>query len=73
MLLCSVKRISGGDPDTPRLQDSLTVFIKDGIGRLNIYAGDRSGNEKWQPERIEVQPIAIFPAVVITSHAVQEP
>ena len=73
LLLCSVKRIAGGDPENTRTDDSTTsVVIKDGIGRMSIYGGYRTSGEKWEPEKIEVRPIAIFNSIAINGEAVQE-
>jgi hypothetical protein len=51
ILLCSVKRVSGGDPEYPREDDdSAEVIIRDGIGRLHIYGATaqapKNGNRK---------------------------
>jgi hypothetical protein len=73
LLLCSVKRLAGGDPEETRTDDDTTlVIIKDGIGRISIFGGYRASGEKWEPEKIEVRPIAIFNSIAINGEAVQE-
>jgi hypothetical protein len=73
LLFCSVKRLAGGDPENTRPGDDVTsVFIRDGIGRLKEGGGYRTKDEKWEPEKIEVKPFALFNAVVINGEATQE-
>ena len=73
LLLCSVKRLAGGDPENTRTDDDTTlVIIKDGIGRISIYGGFRGSGEKWEPEKIEVRPIAIFNAIALRGEEAQE-
>ena len=73
MLFCSVKRLSGGDPEHTRKDDDLAaVFIHDGMGRLRESGGYRSKDEKWEAEKIELRPEVVFIGTPIVSTAVQE-
>ena len=73
LLLCSVKRLSGGDPDNPRKNDSVTVvYGHDGRGRLDETGGYRSKDEKWEPEKIELRPEAVFVGISAVGASVQE-
>jgi hypothetical protein len=73
LLICSVKRLSGGDPENIRkADDRTTVYIHDGMGRLAESGGFRGKDEKWEPERIEVRPDVAFIGTPILGAAVQE-
>lgn len=73
LLFCSVKRLSGGDPESTRKADDFTtVYIHGGMGRLAESGGYRSKDEKWEPERIEVRPEVVFIGTPIVGTAVQE-
>jgi hypothetical protein len=73
LLLCSVKRLAGGDPENTRADDDTTfVIVRDGIGRYRESGGYRTSNEKWEPEKIEIRPIALFDAITINGEAAQE-
>jgi hypothetical protein len=73
LLVCSVKRLSGGDPEhTRKADDTTAVYIHDGMGRLSESGGFRGKDEKWEPERIEVRPQVAFIGTPIVGTAVQE-
>jgi hypothetical protein len=73
LLVCSVKRIGGGDPEHRRIDDWFELLvIRDGFGRIDIQGGYRPPSEKWEPERIELRPVAVFSGVTINAEPVQE-
>lgn len=74
----SVKRLKGGDPNTPRANQQLTglfsgpneassrvaiVAIDRGVGQLEISGGFRAKAESWEPEEIEIVPVALLPLI----------
>lgn len=73
LLMCSVKTVSGGDPENSRKSDDVTaVYIHDGMGRLSESGGYKGKDEKWEPEKIEVRPQVVFVGTPVTAAAVQE-
>ena len=73
LLFCSVKRLSGGDPEHTRKDDALTaVFIHNGMGRLTESGGLKSKDDKWEAEKIEVRPEVVFIGTPVVGTAVQE-
>ena len=73
ILLCSVKRLAGGDPENTRSDDDTSlVIIRDGIGRYKEGGGYRGKDEKWDAEKIEIRPIALFNGMQINGEAAQE-
>jgi hypothetical protein len=73
LLFCSIKRLSGGNPEEPRKADVFTaVFIHNGMGRLTESGGIKSKGETWEAEKIEVRPEVVFIGTPIVRTAVQE-
>jgi hypothetical protein len=72
-VICSVRRIGGGNPEGRKEADDLTVVIvRDGIGKLEVYGGDRGKRDNWEPERIEVRPISVVVGIPIDGTPVRE-
>lgn len=74
-VLFSVKRLSGGDPESPRdATDIALVFIRDGVGELEESGGYKikSSPPSWAAEVIEIAPLAVIPLVPIAGNAVRE-
>lgn len=66
LVLVSISRISGGDPDAPRdPNDYLPVIVRGGVGDLSIYGGFRLPSEKWEPEKIELRIFGAIPAITV--------
>jgi hypothetical protein len=58
LVLYSVRRLSGGDPDAPRpANDYVTVLVQRGLGEIRESGGFRWSTETWEPEKIELTPI----------------
>src|SRR3712207_6295628 len=63
MVLYTVRRLSGGDPDSPRDDNDLGVaFVLNGAGDVEISGGYRTKGigtvvkaETWDPEKIEIR------------------
>ena len=54
-----VRRLSGGDPTSPREPNALAcAIVMNGVGDLDLYAGLRSSADSWEPEKIELTPHA---------------
>jgi hypothetical protein len=71
-VLFAVKRIAGGDPEDPRTSDDFVlVFVRDGVGEVEESGGYRTASEKWEPEQIELTPIAVVPLIPISGPAVR--
>jgi hypothetical protein len=72
-LLYSVKRLSGGDPGHTRKKEDFTlVFVRDGIGELSESGGYRTSAEKWEPEQVELAPLALVPIVSISGAPIRQ-
>lgn len=79
-VLFAVRRISGGDPDIQRANpDYVSVYVINGIGKFESYAGMRSKplredqhSETWLPEKIEVQAIGYQEIRAVESRAVSD-
>ena len=72
-LLCSVKRVLGGDPENTRPADEVIgVYIHNGIGRLVVMGGYKTKDERWDPEKIEVRPQLVFVGTPAQGSAAQE-
>lgn len=72
-VLFTVKRISGGDPGSTRGADeNALVSMSGGIGEFAVGGGYRTSAEKWEPEKIEITPVAIIPAAPIKGTSVRE-
>jgi hypothetical protein len=73
MLFCSVKRLSGGDPERPRKDDAFAVvFIHNGLGKFSESGGSKTHSEQWEPEKIEVRPEVVFVGTPVEGTAAQE-
>ena len=73
LVVFSVKRLSGGDPENTRKPDDITmVYIHEGMGRFTESGGYKAKDEKWEPEKIEVRPQVVFIGAPIVGTAVQE-
>lgn len=58
-VLLKVKRVGGGDPETPRKDgDFAVVVVQNGVGDLIVSGGYRTPSERWEPEKIEVTPVS---------------
>lgn len=65
MVLWSVKRVAGGDPDSPRpLDDYAAVLLIDGAGKLEVSGGLRTEAESWAPEQIQLGFLGAIPVSV---------
>ncbi len=67
LVLVSVKRVEGGDPEEPRdPNDNAMVLVRGGVGEFAAYGGFRTSDERWDPEKIEVQIIGALPIIEIS-------
>lgn len=72
-VLFSIRRLSGGDPATPRgAGDISTTFVENGVGDFFSSGGYRGSDEKWDAEAIELTPVGIFPVIPISGPASHE-
>lgn len=62
MILSMIKRISGGDSTQKRESNEFNVTtIINGVGEFKVYGGNHVKSQPWEPEKIEVRPIAVLP------------
>ncbi len=69
MVTFAVKRLSGGDPDSPRNADWVFTQVTDGYGEFADSGGYRTKDEKWEPEKVQVTPVAVLPLVPVPGQA----
>ena len=46
-------------------REGAEAFVHDGIGALTVYGGHKLSSETWEPEHIELTPIAVCPGVAV--------
>jgi hypothetical protein len=69
----TVRRISGGDPASPRDASAATcAFVNNGVGDLEVYSGYRLASESWEPEKIELVPLAFDVMFPMSGPAIAE-
>jgi hypothetical protein len=69
-----VRRLSGGDPDSPQEPNALAcAIVMNGVGDLQFSGGYRTSAETWEPEKIELTPHGFFPWYPMSGESVKEP